>query len=178
MDGSVIGTLAGIKRSAMVLGAVGLFFGAADISGQSTGHPSSVVAPSQAAKDGMTQADPWSQPPGVDILSDTQGVDFGPYLKQALQRIKQMWIPLVPEEARPPYNVQSETVIRFAINPDGKIAAMHLDMGSPRQAKFDRAAWGAITGVGQFPPLPKDFTGPNLELRIRFIVNRPPATNP
>jgi hypothetical protein len=26
--------------------------------------------------------------------------------------------------------------------------------------------------VGQFPPLPKQFTGPNLELRIHYLVNK------
>lgn len=177
MNGSVMGALAGIKRSAIVLGAVGLFFGAADISGQSTGHPSGTVASSQYAKDGTTQADLLGQSQAVDILSDTRGVDFGAYLRQTLQTIKRSWINLLPEEARPPYLLQGETLIRFTINPDGKIAAMHLD-GGTHQVKFDRAAWGAITGVGQFSPLPKEFTGPSLELRIHFIVNRPATITP
>jgi hypothetical protein len=37
MNGPVIGALAGMKRSAMVLVAVGLFFGASEMVGQSTG---------------------------------------------------------------------------------------------------------------------------------------------
>jgi len=110
---------------------------------------------------------------GVEVLSDTMGVDFGPYLRRILADIKRTWIPLIPEEARPPLNKQGETLIRFTILPDGRIAAMNLD-GSSQDTAIDRAAWGGITGVGQFPPLPPGFKGPNLELRIDFLVNKTP----
>ena len=109
---------------------------------------------------------------GVEILSDMQGVDFGPYIRRILGDIKRTWIPLIPEEARPPLNKQGETLIRFTILPDGRIAAMNLDASSQDQA-IDRACWGGITGVGQFPPLPANFHGPNLELRIDFLTNKP-----
>jgi TonB family protein len=108
---------------------------------------------------------------GVDILSDTQGVDFQPYLQRILRLIYEQWLPLIPEEARPPLMKQGVTQIRFTINPDGTIAAMHLD-GSTHDDALNRAAWGSITSVGQFPPLPKQFHGPNLELRIHYLVNR------
>lgn len=109
---------------------------------------------------------------GVDILSDTQGVDFGPYIRRILNDIRRTWIPLIPEEARPPLNKQGETLIRFTINSDGTIAHMALD-GSSQDTAIDRACWGGITGVGQFPPLPSNFKGPNLELRIDFFTNKP-----
>jgi len=110
---------------------------------------------------------------GVDILSDTMGVNFDPYLKRIIYEIYHTWLPLIPEEARPPLNKQGETLIRFTILPDGRIGAMTLD-GSTHDQAIDRAAWGSITGVGQFPPLPKEFHGPNLELRIHYLVNKNP----
>jgi outer membrane biosynthesis protein TonB len=109
---------------------------------------------------------------GAEILSDTQGVDFGPYLRRILSDIKRNWIPLIPEEARPPLNKEGETLIRFTILPDGRIAAMNLD-GSSQDQSIDKACWGAITGEGQFPALPANFHGPNLELRIDFLTNKP-----
>jgi len=109
---------------------------------------------------------------GAEILSDTQGVDFGPYIRRILSDIKRNWIPLIPEEARPPLNKQGETLVRFTILPDGRIAAMNLD-GSSQDQSIDKACWGAITGEGQFPPLPANFHGPNLELRIDFFTNKP-----
>ncbi|MDW5267626.1 MULTISPECIES: TonB family protein [Acidobacteriaceae] len=110
---------------------------------------------------------------GVDILSDTMGVDFNPYLKRIIYEIYHTWLPLIPEEARPPLNKQGETLIRFTILPDGRIGGMTLD-GSTHDQAIDRAAWGSITGVGQFPALPKEFHGPNLELRIHYLVNKNP----
>jgi outer membrane biosynthesis protein TonB len=110
---------------------------------------------------------------GVDVLSDTQGVNFDPYLKKIIREIYNTWLPLIPEEARPPLNKSGETLIRFTILPDGKIGGMVLD-GSTHDDAINRAAWGSITGVGQFPPLPREFHGPNLELRIHYLVNKNP----
>ena len=105
-----------------------------------------------------------------EILSDTQGVNFNPYLQRLLREIKEHWIPLIPEEARPPLSKQGTTMIRFSILPDGSIGAMHLE-DSTHDDALNRAAWGSITGVGQFEPLPSQFHGPNLELRIHYLVN-------
>ncbi len=107
----------------------------------------------------------------AEILSDTQGVNFNPYLRRILQEIYDQWIPLIPEEARPPLRKSGVTMIRFTILPDGTIGAMHLD-GSTHDDALNRAAWGSITGVGQFPALPSQFHGPNLELRIHYLVNQ------
>jgi outer membrane biosynthesis protein TonB len=108
----------------------------------------------------------------AQILSDTQGVDFEPYIRKILADIKRNWIPLIPEEARPPLNKQGETLIRFVIFPDGRLGPMYLD-GSSQDTAIDRACWGGIVGVGQFPPLPAQFKGPNLELRVDFYTNKP-----
>lgn len=108
---------------------------------------------------------------GVQILSDTQGVDFGKYLQRLLSDVRRNWLPLIPEECRPPLNKQGITGVRFTIQPDGKISAMHLDY-STHDVAIDRAAWGSITGLGAAQPLPKEFHGPNLELRIEFRINK------
>lgn len=112
---------------------------------------------------------------GVDVLSDTMGVDFGPYLRRILSDIKRNWDPLLPEEARYPLNKQGETYIRFIILPDGhlKVGGMVLE-DSTHDTAIDKSCWYAITAEGQYPPLPKDFKGPQLELRIHFLVNKTP----
>jgi len=110
---------------------------------------------------------------GAEILSDTQGVNFDPYLRRILSDIKRNWLPLIPEEAEPPLSKQGETFIRFTILPDGNIksASMHLD-NSSRDVAIDKSCWSAIVSEGQFPPLPAQFHGPELELRIHFLVNK------
>ena len=109
---------------------------------------------------------------GVDVLSDTMGVDFGPYLNKLIREIYNNWIPLIPEEARPPLNKSGETLIRFTILPNGTVGGMHLD-GSTHDDAINRAAWGSVNGQ-QFPPLPPEFKGPLLELRIHYLVNKNP----
>ncbi len=110
---------------------------------------------------------------GAEVLSDTQGVDFDPYLRRILSDIKRNWDPLIPAEAGSPLFKQGETWIRFSIGPDGSITAMHLD-GSTHDEAINRSCWGSITSEGQFPPLPTAFHGPNLELRIHYLVNKSP----
>ncbi len=111
-------------------------------------------------------------PGGVEVLSDTQGVNFDPYLRRLLADIYRNWLPLIPEECKPPLSKQGETLVRFRILPDGRIGGMWLD-GSTHDDAINRSAWGSITSEGQFPPLPKEFHGPNLELRIHYYVNKP-----
>jgi hypothetical protein len=114
---------------------------------------------------------------GAEILSDTQGVNFQPYLARIMRETYEQWIPLIPEEARPPLMKQGYTALRITIMADGTI---HVQDGvhnglvlenSSHDEALDRAAWGSITGVGQFPPLPPQFHGPDLELRIHYLVN-------
>lgn len=103
----------------------------------------------------------------LDILSDTQGVDFGPYLARIVQDVKENWYHLIPESAE---MKKGKLAIEFAITKDGKIADMKLIVGSGDVA-LDRPAWGAITASNPFPPLPTEFTGPFLALRFRFYYN-------
>jgi outer membrane biosynthesis protein TonB len=108
---------------------------------------------------------------GVQVLSDMQGVDFSDYLRRLKMDVYRNWIPLLPEETEPPLLKQGETYIRFTILPDGKIGGMTLE-GSSHDVAIDKAAWGSIVSEGQFPPLPAQFHGPNLELRFHYMVNK------
>ena len=58
------------------------------------------------------------------------------------------------------------------VSADGVEFRSHLD-GSTHDDAINRAAWGSITSEGQFPALPKEFHGPNLELRLHYYVNKP-----
>lgn len=107
---------------------------------------------------------------GIDILSDTQGVDFGPYLTRALQSIRLNWYNLIPEEARAPMMKHGKVTIRFLILPDGRVAGLYVETPSG-DIPLDRAAYGGITASNPFSPLPRDFHGQYLALRIRFFYN-------
>jgi TonB family protein len=103
----------------------------------------------------------------VEILSDTQGVDFDPYLQNILQHVRENWYHLIPASAS---MRRGKLAIEFAITKDGRVADMRL-VASSGDVALDRPAWGSITASNPFPPLPDEFTGPYLALRFRFFYN-------
>jgi len=106
----------------------------------------------------------------LEILSDTQGVDFGPYLARVVQVVRINWYNLIPEVARPPLLKKGKVSIQFAIMPNGSVAGMQL-AGPSGDVSLDRAAWGGITASSPFEPLPHEFHGPYLALRFNFYYN-------
>lgn len=110
---------------------------------------------------------------GAEILSDTLGVDFGPYMQRVIRETYRAWDPLIPEAVRPPLYKQGKVYIQFMILPDGSVKNMKL-IGPSGDVSLDRAAWGGITGAN-YPVLPKEFKGPYLELRFAFFYNIKPG---
>ncbi len=106
----------------------------------------------------------------AEILTDTMGVDFGPYITRILQVIKENWIIGLPPSAYPPIWKSGKDSIDFTILKNGQVTGMVWHSGSGDVA-LDRAAWGSITGSNPLPPLPREFPGPNLGLRLNFYLN-------
>ena len=109
---------------------------------------------------------------GVQILSDTQGVDFSSWLHRWYYETERTWDPLIPDEVNPPILKSGAVQIRFKVLPNGQVTDMVLE-GRSGDTGLDRAAWGAITG-SSYPPLPRQFHGPYLELRALFLYNEQP----
>lgn len=112
---------------------------------------------------------------GVQILSDTQGVDFNSWLIRWHRETERAWDPLIPDEVNPPILKSGVVVIRFKVLPNGRLmdGSMVLE-GRSGDTGLDRAAWGALTG-SNYPPLPSQFHGPYLELRAVFMYNMRPG---
>jgi TonB family protein len=106
----------------------------------------------------------------LEVLSDTMGVDFGPYLQRVLHDVRQNWYNLIPESAQAPIMKKGKVTIEFAILKDGKVAGMKL-ISTSGDVALDRGAWGGITASNPFPPLPNEFGGPYLDLRFAFFYN-------
>jgi outer membrane biosynthesis protein TonB len=108
---------------------------------------------------------------GVEVLSDTQGVDFSSWLQRWHHETEKTWDPLIPDEVNPPILKKGQVMIRFKVLPTGRVmeGSMILE-GRSGDVALDRAAWGAITN-SNYPSLPRDFHGPYLELRALFMYN-------
>jgi outer membrane biosynthesis protein TonB len=113
---------------------------------------------------------------GVQVLSDTQGVDFSSWLLRWHRETERTWDPLIPDEVNPPILKKGVVVIRFKVLPNGRLVepnGVFLE-GRSGDTGLDRAAWGALIG-SNYPPLPKEFHGPYLELRAIFMYNTEPG---
>jgi TonB family protein len=106
----------------------------------------------------------------VDILSDTQGVDFSDYIRRLLATLQRNWEAVMPESVR--MGEQGVVYTTFQINPDGSVSAPDptLERTSGKEP-LDNAAMAAIHASNPFEPLPSQFHGPFLKLRIVFLYN-------
>jgi len=105
---------------------------------------------------------------GVAILSDTEDVDFTPYVSRLVTTIRHNWE--LPESAET--GKFKVVFITFQIAPDGSIWASDpvLERTSGDQA-YDGAVIAAVRASSPFEALPPEFHGPHLELRIAFMYN-------
>jgi TonB family protein len=116
----------------------------------------------------------------AEILTDTMGVDFGPYLTRVVQVVKANWYNIMPPSVYPPIRKQGKLAIEFTILKNGTVSGMTLRTPSGDVA-LDRAAWGSVTASNPFPPLPREYVSQcgvpirdekcNLGLRFYYFYN-------
>jgi TonB family protein len=106
----------------------------------------------------------------AEILTDTMGVDFGPYLTRITEIVRKNWYNSMPPSVYPPILKQGKLSLEFFILRDGQVAGMQVHTPSGDIA-LDRAAWASITSSNPFPPLPREFRGQNLGLRFYYFYN-------
>ena len=105
------------------------------------------------------------------ILSDTRGVDFGPYLARIVYIVRRNWYAVIPESAR--LGEKGRVAIVFKILKDGSVPQLRL-VASSGSDPLDRAAMTGIHASAPFPPLPQEFTGNELILQFIFLYNLEP----
>ncbi|HST12878.1 MAG TPA: energy transducer TonB [Terriglobales bacterium] len=103
----------------------------------------------------------------AEILSDTMGVDFEPYLRQVVHRVRENWIPLIPEAA---VMKKGWATVDFYILKDGTVTGIK-PINSSGDVTLERAAYGSISLSNPFAQLPREFPGPYLQIRLRFLYN-------
>ena len=105
-----------------------------------------------------------------EVLSDTHGVDFGPYLRLVYETVRDRWFLLMPESAKSPFFASGKVTVEFRILKNGAISDVMVTQESGR-GEMDKAALGSITFSNPFRPLPKEFPGDDLRLRFRYYYN-------
>jgi len=102
------------------------------------------------------------------ILSDTRGVDFGPYLARVVFAVRRNWYSVIPESAR--LGERGRVGVVFEIVKDGSVPQLRM-VASSGSDPLDRAAVAGIRASIPFPPLPQEFTGNHLVLQFIFLYN-------
>jgi hypothetical protein len=108
---------------------------------------------------------------GVETLSDTEGIDEGPYLRQWYRITEKSLQSLISKQANPATPQSGTVVVRFKILPSGQLmdGSTVLERGSG-QALVDKVVLDAIGGSA-YPRLPAEFHGAYLELRVYWLYN-------
>jgi TonB family protein len=132
------------------------------------GRASGAVQGPGDSPDQLNNLNPNFSTEGPVILSDTRGVDFGPYLARVVYVVRQNWYAVIPESAR--LGEKGRVGIIFEIVKDGSVPQIRL-VASSGSGALDRAALASIRASNPFPPLPQQFTGKHLVLQFVFLYN-------
>jgi hypothetical protein len=113
---------------------------------------------------------------GVEMLTDTQGVDFNDYLRRVYLTVKQNWFAVMPASVQ--LGDQGVVSLQFKIMRDGSVpdGDPQRVFGSGKEP-LDRAAVSSIRASNPFPTLPAQFKGPYIELRFTYYYNLPIPSN-
>jgi TonB family protein len=105
----------------------------------------------------------------IELLSDTQGVDFGPYVtKEVLPKLQVALSRLASTVAQPSVaKKKGKTVIEFAIQKDGSVVEMKLRESS-NDATLDKVALDGLKAATPFQALPVQFKGKSVALRFNL----------
>jgi TonB family protein len=107
----------------------------------------------------------------LQLLSDPNGFDFQPYMRQVLAAVKRNWMMIIPKSATMSGR-RGQVLIQFIIDRAGGVPKLVIATSSGTDA-FDRAAVGGISASTPFPPLPPEFKGDQIRLQLAFRYNTP-----
>jgi len=109
---------------------------------------------------------------GVQMLTDTEGIDFNDYLHRVYIKVKQNWEAVMPASVY--LGDQGVVSLQFKIMKDGSVPDNEpAQVFSSGKEPLDRAAFSSIRGSNPFQPLPAGFKGPFIELRFTYYYNTP-----
>ena len=120
------------------------------------------------SEDQLQNLNPSFSTSGPVILSNTRGVNFGPYLARVVYIVRRNWYAVIPEAAR--LGEKGRVALVFEIVKDGGVNQLRLISSSGSQA-LDLAALASIKASNPFPPLPSEFTGKRLVLEFIYFYN-------
>jgi hypothetical protein len=113
----------------------------------------------------------------IEMLSDTEGVDFNSYLRDAYLSVKKNWFENMPATVQ--LGEQGINKVELRVLQDGSVPKDFLKMVlSSEHSDIDMASLKSVRDAGPFHHLPEPFSKPYIVLRFTFYYNVPPPKNP
>jgi len=114
-------------------------------------------------KHGQAQCD-------LELLTDTDGIDFNGYLRTVFISVRQNWYAVMPPSVET--GQQGVNRVEIRVMQDGKIPEDFLKLtGHSGKEDFDRASLTAVRASAPFGHLPEKFSQRFITLRITFYYN-------
>jgi TonB family protein len=137
--------------------------------------PVAVRGGGQGASGGGGHGGKGSHGAGIEMLTDTEGVDFNDYFRRIYYIVKGNWEAVMPPSVS--LGEQGVVSLHLKIMRDGSVPDPEPVMlyGSGKEP-LDRAAVSSIRASNPFPPLPPQFKGPYIEVRYTYYYNIQPPT--
>jgi TonB family protein len=112
-----------------------------------------------------------------EMRTDTEGVDFNYYLRDAYLSVKKHWLAKMPSSLAK--GQQGKNIVEFRVMQDGSVPKEFLKMVlSSEKSDFDAASLQGVSDAAPFNHLPEHFSKPYIVLRFTFYYNLPIPTNP
>jgi TonB family protein len=109
----------------------------------------------------------------MELLSDTNGVDFNPYLRELYQAVKKRWFANMPPSIEK--GQQGKNTVEFRVLRDGNVPGDSVKMVfSSEKSDFDAASMETVHDAAPFNHLPEKFSMPYIVVRFTFFYNLSP----
>jgi len=110
---------------------------------------------------------------GIQMLTDTEGVDFNDYFRRIYYIVYNNWMAVMPPSVS--LGEQGKLALHVKIMRDGSVPEVEpVLLYSSGKEPLDRAAISSIRSSNPFPPLPPQFKGPYIEIIYSYYYNLQP----
>ena len=110
---------------------------------------------------------------GIQMLTDTEGVDFNDYFRRIYYIVYNNWMAVMPPSVS--LGEQGKLALHVKIMRDGSVPDVEpVLLYTSGKEPLDRAAISSIRSSNPFPPLPAQFKGPYIEIIYSYYYNLQP----
>jgi TonB family protein len=109
----------------------------------------------------------------MTLVTNTEGVDFSPYLREVYGAVKKRWFANMPPSIEK--GQQGTNTVEFRVLRDGNVPKDFLKMvSSAGKSDFDAASLEGVREAAPFSQLPEKSSMPYIVVRFTFFYNLRP----